>query len=110
VVAGHDAESGGTTSGDSSTLERIACPSSTRCFAVGEYKPSGGAELNQILRWDGTTWSQATTPNPGGTTSTSQNQLVGVSCTSTSNCWAVGRYKNLNGALVNEALHWNGTS
>src|SRR5437762_162496 len=74
---------GGTASGDRSELRRIACPSSTRCWAVGDYKPSGGAQLNQILRWNGTAWSQATTPNPGGTTTGSQNQLLGVYCTST---------------------------
>ena len=98
-----------TASGDRSELRRIACPSSTRCWAVGDYKPSGGAQLNQILRWNGTTWSQATTPNPGGTTSSSQNQLLGVYCTSTSNCWAVGAYVNGSGATLNEILRWNGS-
>src|SRR2546423_9690368 len=100
---------GGTASGDRSGLRRIACPSSTRCWAVGDYKPSGGAQLNQILRWNGTAWSQATTPNPGGTTSSSQSQLLGVYCTSTSNCWAVGAYVNGSGATLNEILRWNGS-
>src|SRR5205823_4823102 len=44
-------------------------------------------------------------PSPGSTSS----QLVGVSCTSTSNCWAVGAYVNGSGATLNEILRWNGS-
>jgi len=35
--------------------------------------------------------------------------LVGVHCTSSGSCWAVGGYvKVVNAALVNQALRWNG--
>jgi hypothetical protein len=46
---------------------------------------------------------RASVPAPG-----QESVLYAVSCTSSANCWAVGRYKNLNGALVDQALHWNG--
>ena len=74
----------------------------------------GGTQvfLNQALRWNGTTWSQVTTPNPEGTTANDANGLDGVRCTSPSNCWAVGSYGFIGSppTLLNEALHWNGST
>ena len=69
---------------------------------------SGGAELNQALHWNGTKWSQVTTPNPGGTASGDFSELFGVRCNSSSDCWAVGDY-TASTAQRNQALHWNGT-
>jgi hypothetical protein len=48
--------------------------------------------------------SQPAVPDPG-----SGSQLRAVTCTSASNCWAVGDY--LDGVVdASEALHWNGTA
>lgn len=48
--------------------------------------------------------SPAAVPDPG-----SGSQLRAVTCTSASNCWAVGDYGN--GPLdASEALHWDGTA
>jgi hypothetical protein len=74
---------------------------------VGLYE-SGQAFLNLVLRWNGKQWRKEVAPNPGGTTGNDYNQLVSVRCVSARDCWAVGTYSNLAGALLNEALHWNG--
>jgi hypothetical protein len=93
--------------GTSSQLEGVFCTSSSNCWAVGGYS-SGGAELNQALRWNGTKWSKVTIPSPGGTGSGSFSELFGVRCNSASDCWAVGDYTTST-AELNQALHWNGT-
>jgi hypothetical protein len=46
---------------------------------------------------------RASIPTPG-----QDSVLYAVSCTSSTSCWAVGSYKNLNGASIDQALHWNG--
>src|SRR5260370_4063556 len=95
--------------GQSSDLFAVACPSSSDCWAAGRYQAVNGAELNQVLNWNGAAWSLAATPDPGGTSGSSVNALFGAACTLASNCWAVGYYLNGSGTQVNEALHWNGT-
>jgi len=65
--------------------------------------------LNQALHWNGTTWSQKPTPNPGGTADSDSNDLIWVHCNAATNCWAVGDTQHLTAPFVNQALHWNGT-
>lgn len=94
--------------GASSELEGVFCRASNDCWAVGDYRAASGAQLNQALHWTGSKWSQVTTPNPGGTASTSSSRLFGVRCKAANDCWAVGEYLK-SGAFLNEALHWNGS-
>jgi len=103
---------GGTTNG-LSELAGVFCTSASDCWAVGSYSTNGGGFfLNQALHWNGASWTQATTPNPGGTASGATSELVSGACTSPGNCWAVGDYGTLSiaGVRVNQALHWDGTS
>jgi hypothetical protein len=51
-------------------------------------------------------WSIVTSPN----TSTTQNNLLGVTCVSASNCWAVGFYVAGSGAPQTLIEHWDGTA
>src|SRR5438105_8669888 len=51
-------------------------------------------------------WSIVTSPN----TSTTQNNLLGVTCVSASDCWAVGSYVADRGAPQTLIEHWDGTS
>jgi hypothetical protein len=101
--------------GNVSLLTGVRCTSSTNCWAVGYYLKSG-AELNEALRWNGHHWSQVATPNPGGTSSSSNfhfSILSSVTCVSASNCWAAGEYGRVVGGIAevmrNEVLHWNGS-
>src|SRR5438105_4064152 len=68
-------------------LNAVTCASSSECWAVGWY---GGAQP-LIEKWDGSSWTIATSPSPS---STGSNVLEGVTCASVSECWAVGNYYN----------------
>jgi hypothetical protein len=91
-------------------LSGVTCSSASDCWAVGSYTQSG---INQTLieRWDGTSWTIVPSPNvnPSG-----HNLLTGVTCVSTSDCWAVGYYHQyiggnlLSGVSIIE--RWDGTS
>jgi hypothetical protein len=93
-------------------LNGVRCTSAGSCWAVGGFVPAIGrtALLNQILRWNGRTWSQASVPEPGGTGAAAINLLDGVACTSSRNCWAIGSYGASAATTLNQALHWNGRS
>ena len=95
-------------SGGHNDLSGITCVSATDCWAVGEYGANTRQHRTLALRWDGSSWSQVTTPNPGGPPGAWF--LAAVSCTAASNCWAVGHHARPHGDNVNMALHWNGTS
>jgi hypothetical protein len=90
-------------------LNGVFCTSAVDCWAVGATSASG-AELNQALHWDGTSWSPAVVPSPGGTQSGAENELLSVRCTGPKNCWAVGDYESQDQdkANLDQILHWNG--
>ena len=88
-------------------FERCSCASSTSCIAVGRYLNSSGAEVVFAESWNGTTWSLTEPVTPTGAKS---SKLVGVSCTSTTACIAVGAYVNSGGTQVAFGESWNGTA
>lgn len=101
---------GGTASGADSQLVTLACGAATSCWAGGYYGsnvPTLTVE-NQILHWTGRKWTKAVTPEPDGTAVGAINYVIGATCTSSKNCWAVGTYGNSVEAVLNQALHWNG--
>jgi hypothetical protein len=86
-------------------LFSVACDSASDCWAVGlssfvglDPRPSPALAEH----WDGKSWTIATSPSTTG-----YNVLDGVTCLSTSNCWAVG-----SGPIVDDTLawHWDGIS
>ncbi len=87
-------------------LKGVDAVSSSNAWAVGDYQSDGtGAYQTLVLHWNGTTWSQVSSPNPSSTA----NYLLGVSMLSSTNGWAVGEF--FNGSLWNTLiLHWNGSS
>jgi hypothetical protein len=64
-------------------------------------------ESTLIMHWNGTAWSQVTSPSP----STKANFLTGVSAdpASVKDAWAVGWYTSTTGADDTLTLRWNGT-
>ena len=85
-------------------LSGVTQTSSTNAWAVGSCF-NGTAPQTLAEHWNGTAWTQAATPDPGG--SANRNQLLGVVALSPSDVWAVGNYYSPSQALVE---HWNGTS
>ena len=95
-------------------LNAITCPTDTTCFAVGESAKesfTNFAVKSLIERWNGSKWSIVPSPVPKGT---SDLQLASVSCSSASDCFAVGDYSTTSSATPFFTLkllveHWNGT-
>jgi hypothetical protein len=92
-----------------SALNGVACASPTNCTAVGYSQTVLGPEefgppTTLVQHWNGTTWSNVKSPNPGPTNS----QLTAVSCMGTDFCIAVGQYSSAS-ALKTFVLRWNGT-
>jgi hypothetical protein len=76
-----------------SYLNGVTCASTTSCDAVGYSATSPNFLTGSTLveQWNGTSWSIVTSPNgPPGTTSAA---LSGVSCPTTTSCYAVGNYR-----------------
>jgi hypothetical protein len=97
---------------ENNVLYGVTCNSATNCWAVGySTDPTGNVDQTLIEQWNGTSWSIVTSPN---TSPTQDNMLFGVTCVSTSDCWAVGSYNTGNPTQsgVDQTLieRWNGAS
>ena len=98
VVASPNAD----TSGDN-TLTSVDALSSTNAWAVGSSR-TATSRKSLIQRWNGTSWSIVSSPNPG----TLSNSLLGVAATAPNDIWAVG-WKNSGDGLQSLLLHYDGT-
>jgi len=85
-----------------SYLRGVSCPATGRCLAVGDYVNGAFARVSLAESWNGAKWRIVPSPNPAGSVTTS---LDGITCTSATDCMAVGTSSGL--AL---AEHWNGTA
>jgi len=94
---------------DSEDLRAVTCASLDNCWAVGDYYgETDGWEHALFNRWDGSSWTAITTPFENG-----NHFLTGVTCTSDSQCWAVGHYYdsiNDNGFDHTVIENWDGSS
>ena len=95
--------------GQNATLTSVATVSDSDAWAVG-YR-SGSAFTNVgakalIDTWNGTAWSQVAAPATPGNTAL----LLGVSASSATDAWAVGRTQINKSSFEGLALHWNGTA
>lgn len=79
--------------------------SSSDVWAVGSVQASG-QENTLALHWDGTGWTQASTPPSNGT---AQNFLSAVSASSPGDAWAVGTTRS-GSTRSTLTLHWDGHS
>ncbi len=94
-------------------LTDVSCSSPSRCVAVGEYyQPRPPNAL--IGRWDGSRWSIMRGPAPPAHT---HADLYGISCTSASDCTAVGSWTRnsrqpttLPPPTRTLVEHWNGST
>jgi streptogramin lyase len=88
-------------------LSGSSCVSSTACTEVGSYRNSGGTTLSLADAWNGFEWKTQTPSNPSGATAA---ELHRVSCTSATECTAVGSYKNSSGTILTLAERFNGST
>jgi len=85
----------------------VSCPGVSMCMAVGTYVDRSGVGVSLAERWDGARWSQLPMPNPAGA---AVSTPLGVSCTSSSACIAVGAYLDSSGTNHALAEQWDGTT
>jgi len=101
-------------------LTGVSCVSATDCFAVGYYaqiassglvfglNQVGAIVLAQTLveHWNGQSWAMISSPD---TSPAKSNVLLGVTCVSATDCWAVGYAEGTStfGGLVEQ---WNGNA
>jgi erythromycin esterase-like protein len=86
-------------------LNAVSARTRRDAWAVGDYF-SGSSSVTLIEHWNGSVWSQVTSPNPGGSNA---NYLYGASAESGTDAWAVGSYSNGTQSL-DLILHWNGSA
>jgi len=103
-------EPDGTGAFASNILTGVNCSSPDNCWAVGYV---GNLDLvapilNEALHWNGTHWSVASVPDPGGHADDDHSFLYGVRCTSRTSCWAVGQARPATGTFRSQLMHWNG--
>jgi hypothetical protein len=83
-----------------------SCSSPAACAAVGSAFNDAGTTVTLAERWNGSHWAAQATPRPAGAV---WSNLLGVSCTRTAACTAVGYYQNGAGDTLTLAESWNGT-
>ena len=89
-------------------LEAVSCTSASACTATGYAANGHGAGsiwTTLAERWNGTKWEVQSTPNQEGAIN---SYLNGVSCSSATDCLAIGTYTNGSGEMP-LAERWDGT-
>ncbi|HVT42360.1 MAG TPA: hypothetical protein VHD39_05205, partial [Acidimicrobiales bacterium] len=84
----------------------VSCLNAADCWAVGtETQAGGGGNSTGALveNWNGQAWSVVSTPTPSGNGAVGAF-LQGVTCTSSSNCVAVGYTTDSNGGNLNDLI------
>jgi hypothetical protein len=93
--------------GNGNFLSGVAATAAANVWAVGGYVTGAAfAHKTLILHWNGAAWQRVPSPNPSPTS----NMLNGVSASSATDAWAVGRYENSTGPGHTLIEHWNGTA
>lgn len=77
-------------------LAAVTCASASDCWAVGGYAPFRERGRTLIARWDGTSWSLL--PSPNTAAPEDSTGFAAVTCSSVSDCWAVGNYARMMGS------------
>jgi YD repeat-containing protein len=92
---------------NSNILFGTSCVTASNCWAAGGYVDGTGQYQTMVQQWNGTSYTQQTAVDQN---TTYTNSLLGISCTSASNCWAAGYYDLSTGVHQTLAETWNGTS
>src|SRR6202035_2512430 len=98
---------GGTVQFPASPRPGITCADATDCWVVGTWQSTTPQDF--VLQWNGTTWAVGSIP--AATSPYNGTTLGSVTCTTASNCWAVGTESASSGSPIANAfvVRWNGT-
>ena len=91
-------------------LYGVTCSTASNCWALGKYYAAGSTNSGAfydtlVLHYDGTAWTLASSPSPG----TWSNDLWGLACTSSNDCWIAGYYAYPSSGAYPMMLHNTGT-
>jgi hypothetical protein len=87
-------------------LDAVSAVSGTDAWATGHYATTAGVRRTLALHWNGTSWAQVPTPDPGA----GERELGAVSAVSGTDAWAAGYYVTSAGAEDTLMAHWNGAA
>jgi hypothetical protein len=87
--------------------DAVACPTATRCVAVGSYEDAAGDLEGVLLGWAGRGWTAATAPLPAGADANPQTNLNTVACPDSSRCVAGGGYEGAANQPQGLLLTWS---
>lgn len=90
--------------GSSAYLASVSCTSSTSCMAVGNLTDITGHASPLTARWDGSQWTLAVAAVPAGVP---DGTFSGITCTSSTECIAVGFLTNVTGGSLPLAERWH---
>ncbi len=94
-------------------LDAVTCASTSNCIAAGTYALGAtGPVLPGVAQWNGAKWTTTAVPVPSDppsspTPSHSHGNLFGVTCATTTSCFAVGSY-TINNRVRTLIDHWDG--
>ena len=84
----------------------MTCPSPTSCFAVGDRRGTDPGIASLVEHWNGTGWTIIPSPNPANA---NYANLGGVSCPTTTSCFAVGASENKRNSRASVLVErWDG--
>ncbi len=94
-------------------LPSIAATSARDVWVASSLDNSSLQQLTLLAHWNGTAFTRADSPNPGG--SLGADKLSGVAAISPANAWAVGLYSVYDPSTMTSvayplAEHWDGTA
>jgi hypothetical protein len=89
-----------------SNLAAVSCAAPDRCAAVGHVGVTGNLRAF-VMRWNGTKWLRSPVPARAGATGSA---LSGVSCPTTTRCFAVGFSHNAQNTYRTLIYRWDGTA
>ncbi len=75
-------------------IDAIACPTATKCIAVGSYEDSAGDQEGVVLAWSGRNWTARTAPLPANAGTNPWTSLNAAACPVSSRCVAGGEYED----------------
>ena len=86
-------------------LNGVTCLTSAQCWAVGSQRSiNSGLYVPLIQRWDGNSWVSESSPALAGLSA----GLLGITCASASECWAVGGESTVAGISSGFIERWDG--
>jgi hypothetical protein len=101
-------------SGNGHKADGVSCVQADHCIAVGNnWSLAVHTQVTLAELWNGTSWSVMATPNPPGLDEGWKDEryalLRSVSCVSTTDCVAVGYFRDTGEAVQPLTERWNGS-